>query len=542
MSQSSSEWKERFDVLVAALSVNAITPEQSSELNQLLDTQPGARRRFAEQMQLQSMLADGELAGETSAAAVVGAGSRVANAASFRWRILLATAAIGLLILLTWQLIGRRSNVEIAGEHNPFTDTVMDDGVAVITKMVGARWGDGSTVGLGSSVSPGRLRLEAGLVQFEFYRGAVVVAEGPAELEFLDADKMVFHQGKLRVRVPRQAEGFAVLSPHFELVDLGTEFGVRVAEDGSGNVRVYEGKVELYEAGTARSAKTRHEVLADENVSVSNTGNFESAVVEAETFVSSATLLQMANAEDRDAMIRWQTFRGRIQNDPRVIAYFDFQNEREEPRVLRSQSKQSAGENGSVLDGAIVGCSWAEGRWASKDSLEFKRPSDRVRIHLPGKHRSLTYSAWVRIDGIDRRFNSLVLTNGYDAGEAHWQLRSNGCLSLGLKTPVGHVEYVSKQFIDITRLGKWFHLATVYDSGNSEVVFYIDGKVISRHPVTTPLMEVQLGDTEIGNWGTPPSYSPTKIRNLNGRMDEHILFGEALGPDEIRRIHQLDLE
>jgi ferric-dicitrate binding protein FerR (iron transport regulator) len=70
--------------------------------------------------------------------------------------------------------------------------------------------------------------------------------------------------------VPPQAEGFVVLSPNFELVDSGTEFGVQVAEDGSGNVRVYEGRVELYEPGTGRSAKTRREVLADENVSVND--------------------------------------------------------------------------------------------------------------------------------------------------------------------------------------------------------------------------------------------------------------------------------
>jgi hypothetical protein len=73
-------------------------------------------------------------------------------------------------------------------------------------------------------------------------------------------------------------------------------------------------------------------------------------------------------------------------------------------------------------------------------------------------------------------------------------------------------------------------------------VFYADGNVISRHAIKTLPFDIQLGDTEIGNWGTLPSYSPTKIRNLNGRMDELILFGEALDPTEIRRIHQVELE
>jgi hypothetical protein len=247
---------------------NELTSEQSSELNELLDTHSGARRRMAEHMQLQTMLADGELASSGVSAAGYGKQPPTASATPLTWRRIIATAAIGLFVVLTWRFAWRETATEIAAETNPFINTVMDDGVAVVTKMVGVQWGEGTSFGLGSSVSPGTLQLEAGLVQFEFYRGAVVVAEGPAQLEFSDADRMVCHQGKLRVRVPPQAEGFVVLSPNFEVVDLGTEFGVQVAEDGSGNVRVYEGKVELYEPGTGRSAKTRREVLADENVSV----------------------------------------------------------------------------------------------------------------------------------------------------------------------------------------------------------------------------------------------------------------------------------
>ena len=55
-------------------------------------------------------------------------------------------------------------------------------------------------------------------------------------------------RGRLRAHVPEQARGFAVLAPTFELVDLGTEFGLNVAEDGVDEIHVFDGKVELYDA------------------------------------------------------------------------------------------------------------------------------------------------------------------------------------------------------------------------------------------------------------------------------------------------------
>ncbi len=210
--------------------------------------------------------------------------------------------------------------------------------------------------------------------------------------------------------------------------------------------------------------------------------------------------------------------------------------------MLRGESNQLADEASPVLDGAIVGWDWTEGRWPGKSALEFKRPGDRVRIRIPGKYQSLTYSARVRIDGLDRRFNSLVLTNGYDQGEAHWQLRSTGRLSLGLQAPDGHTEHLSDPFIDITRLRKWLHLAIVYDAPRGEVVFYVDGELMGRRAIRNQPLTIQLGDTEIGNWGTPPTYSPTKIRNLNCRTDELILFGDALSQNEIQQIGKLKIK
>ena len=35
-----------------------------------------------------------------------------------------------------------------------------------------------------------------------------------------------------------------------------------------------------------------------------------------------------------------------------------------------------------------------------------------------------------------------------------------------------------------------------------------------------------------------PTYSPQKIRNLNGRIDELVLFGEALSDNEVFDLYE----
>jgi hypothetical protein len=169
--------------------------------------------------------------------------------------------------------------------------------------------------------------------------------------------------------------------------------------------------------------------------------------------------------------------------------------------------------------------------------LEFKHPGDRVRLQIPGEFDSLTYSAWVRIDGLDRPFIALMLTNGYEVGEPHWQLRNDGRLLLGIQTPSGHVAYDSDPVLNIKHLGRWTHLATVYDSESARVAHYINGENVGESPITTDNFKLRFGEAEIGNWGTPMKYSPQKIRNFNGQIDELTIFRKPLTASEVRSLY-----
>jgi hypothetical protein len=105
----------------------------------------------------------------------------------------------------------------------------------------------------GKDQTPGRdmrsgkvLRLEQGLAEIEFDRGARVILQAPAGLELVSATTARILYGTLTARVPARARGFTVISPSGKVVDLGTEFGLSVAQGGATSVRVFTGLVEAF--------------------------------------------------------------------------------------------------------------------------------------------------------------------------------------------------------------------------------------------------------------------------------------------------------
>ncbi|WP_436715737.1 LamG-like jellyroll fold domain-containing protein [Roseiconus lacunae] len=450
-------------------------------------------------------------------------------------------AATAILLLAGVLLHEETTTVEISERPNFVSPTEADDpddlGVAVLTQasqLVGKEVAD---LIPGQTIPPGTIAWESGLIQLEFYGGATVVAQGPAKLEILDGSRVVCHSGRLRANVPEPARGFAVLAPTLELVDLGTEFGVDVSANGQTEVHVFDGTVEIYEPQSNRNLSTRRELNAGDAVAVGQGGERLPIDVRNQDFVTPGRLHELTNARNREQQRDWQEFRDSLRSDPRVVAYFPFDRSPTEDRTL-----DGYGSDGSRLVGAIVGCEWSEGRWPDKAALQFKRPGDRVRIQLPGEYDSLTYSTWLRVDGLDRRFNSLLLTDGFPVNAPHWQIRQDGRLILGVShSPKASRDYMTEPVFDVFRLGQWVHLATVYDASERRIDHYVNGELHAR----TSLHEkaegkLRIGDATIGNWYRGSNrFHPTKVRNLNGCMDELIVFGDVLGEAEIQKIYDV---
>jgi len=117
--------------------------------------------------------------------------------------------------------------------------------LAVVTNADGALWeGGDASVMIGSALGPGMVELCEGRVELELDNGVRLAIEGPARFELDSLFHGVLHQGALAANVPPQGVGFKIDTPSLSVVDLGTEFALRVTETGVSDVHVFAGEVE----------------------------------------------------------------------------------------------------------------------------------------------------------------------------------------------------------------------------------------------------------------------------------------------------------
>src|SRR5262249_7720011 len=119
--------------------------------------------------------------------------------------------------------------------------------IAWLVNAQDCRWAD-AVEPTGSMQAGQVLTVERGLAEVRFQCGARVVLEGPARLELLSGKSARLARGRLTARAPKEGAGVECLSPQGKVIDLGTEFGVAVADNGATDVYVFEGKVEAHPA------------------------------------------------------------------------------------------------------------------------------------------------------------------------------------------------------------------------------------------------------------------------------------------------------
>jgi hypothetical protein len=209
-----------------------------------------------------------------------------------------------------------------------------------------------------------------------------------------------------------------------------------------------------------------------------------------------------------------------------------------------------------MFDGKLVGSvEFEDGRFgAMSTSFGFSRPGSRVRVRLDGEFAKFTFAGWVRIDSLEHKYNSIFMSDGYENGEPHWQIRDDGRVMFSVMvddTPGSgrgnhpearlHRIYYTKPVWDVSRSGQWMHLAATYDPQNRVVCQYVNGEQVSEEEIEDEFFvdKLRIGSAEIGNWGQPLRKSSWfRVRNLNGAIDELEIFNAALSAEEIRELYR----
>ena len=522
--------------LIDALIEGDISEADFLRIEAEFSVDPAVRQEYYDRLALSMAL-------EAEAGAASDTGSKIAAmpVPARRWipafaaiaAVIVALAAVAVVFLQDRRL----GNAVVAAASEPKAS-----GFAVIAGQSDTVWKNTSPLADGALLPAGPLQLASGIAQIELFSGVTVIIEGDAEFEVLSPMEMTVARGKVRARVPEPAHGFRIHTTEGEVVDLGTEFALDVSAKHS-EVHVLDGAVEWHP-----HAEPMQRMVKGEALNWSAEGKGTALAANSAGFVGMSELRETLSAARTVRHEDWAQFSESVRRDPRLVAFYQMGTADGGNRAL---SNEATGGTGSASDGAIVAAARVADRWGKPGgALDFSPTGSRVRLNVPGEYRSLTLLTWVKINSLDRWYNSLFLTDGHELHEPHWQIMDDGRLFFSVKKndrwnpkkgeKDKHIFY-SPPFWNSSLSGQWLMVATTYDVDARMVTHYLNGKVLSQEAVPADYLveTVSIGAASLCNWGLPERDDPHfAVRNLNGSMDEFALFAAALSPKEISEIYE----
>jgi hypothetical protein len=221
--------------------------------------------------------------------------------------------------------------------------------VAVLTRGVNLEW-ESAAITPGTPLSPGLLKLKSGIAQIEFYQGARVLIEGPAELQLISSGEATCTRGKLSANVPPQAKVSASTRPKapssISAPSSASMSAMRAPRSTSSKAR----------SSCIKAAESMKSLK--EGQAMAFAPNRNSLAANASSFASLNEINARTALSDRSQFERWRAREHQLNADPGFEAAFRLPGRRNSP--LAAQSRRS-GE-----DGSIVGASWTTGRWPGK--------------------------------------------------------------------------------------------------------------------------------------------------------------------------------
>ncbi len=467
--------------------------------------------------------------------------------------VAIAAGLIGIVSLSPWNQIpsdqqpsdgnpiGRQATAELPKDEPSAT------GFAVLAGQSDAVW-ENVAIAPGELLPEGKLHLKSGLVHLELFSGVQMVVQGDAEFSIDSPMQVSMSKGRARTHVPEPAKGFRLKTAGGDVVDLGTEFTVDVS-GGRSSVSVVDGEVELH----PNDSNVRR--LRDgEGVQMVDDGTVRDESSDRIDLVGPAAFQGELARRQGNQFETWKRSLETLRTDPRLIAHYSVDPDSGWSRQLTNRAtSQYRKDNAPVAGaGAVVAAARGKDRWGrTGGALDFSPMGSRVRVAVPGEHRGLTLSCWVKINSLDRWYNSLFLTDGHEEREPHWQIMDDGRLFFSVKPidvddmPENQRErqiFYSPPFWNTSMSGRWIMLSTVYDVDQKQVTHFVNGQAISAAAIPNDLLvqSIKIGSASVCNWSQPMYRTDATfvVRNLNGSVDEFSLFSGALSADEILNLYE----
>lgn len=353
----------------------------------------------------------------------------------------------------------------------------------------------------------GVMVLESGVAEIAFNSGARAFVEGPTRLSIESDNRVFLESGSMTAEVSPEATGFTVNTPRMNIVDIGTRFGVTVAENGETEVHVMEGVVEVSRASGHSVSTVVREGLA----------------LKADSRPLSS-LVPITYGGDRFALSagQWQD------SSPAILYEFD---ESGGAALLDSGHGRKGGPYDLSLLGAFEekprrapgfsgGCLVFEGSRSLSTSV-----SRDFRIEDP-----FTFSFWIKNPPrIGRESDDIVI--GWGREYVGWEFGCRNALGGGALMVKNGDAYVTGT-TDLAD-GKWHHVTIRFIGGKnadleSHLHLYVDG------------IHERIGASKAGTISSGP-IGELRIGDLNhsgfpGWIDSISIYDQAISTRTIQKI------
>lgn len=235
--------RRELERLLSLLCDDELNGEENQRLNDLLRSDPEARRHYLQYVDLHARLLHHPHLAEHAGPAPVGAGTLHMPAT---WQACAATALVTFAVSFMAHAFWRPAPEDRPpSDGAPATSAAENRSTTYVGTFVRNRdcvWSRGAALPLGSRMLPGPLVLESGTATIHFDSGAQLTLSGPVELNLERITSAYLKRGQVYFRSSVSAETFRLYTPYSRIVNHGTEYAVVVAE-GSEELHVFEGKV-----------------------------------------------------------------------------------------------------------------------------------------------------------------------------------------------------------------------------------------------------------------------------------------------------------
>ncbi len=372
-----------------------------------------------------------------------------------------------------------------------------------------------------------RLQLKTGLARLQFERGAELILEGPAELEFTGDNGGILHRGSASVHVPESATGFTLLGPDTRVIDVGTRFGMKVSPERPTEVHVMEGLV--LTSTTAQPAK--RELHQNEAIAIIK-GEAQTIAAQPARFVTALP-----------------------QRKSGPFGYLHWSFDEDAGTEFRNSGPGLEGSTSSAyrrtLQPDAPGPQRASGVFGPGVFLDGEDAFLETDFPGIGGGGARTVAMWMKVpaDWTPEHGYALASWGSLQKAGNAWQMSVNPGDHGGA---IGHLRVGVHQSYAVgttdLRDGRWHHLAAVMYEGEkaaiaTHVLLYVDGelepaeikstRIIATDVESPNAVKLQLGR----NLMTPKGpLSPKQF--FRGWLDEVYVAGEALTQAQIRLLMQ----